>query len=78
MSDGYELVAKIQAKVYAVQSEHYGRPAAIELHPEDADILRRTFRPPHERQDTLLGIPVTITARAPRGGRVLPPTTQGG
>ena len=76
--DGYELANNIATKSAVVRSEHHGLPRSIELHPDDEAVLKATFRPSPERMKRLFDIPVKISPRAPRGGRVLPPTTQGG
>jgi len=76
--DGYELAEKIATKIAVVRSEHFELPRKIELHPDDEAMLRATFKPPHELMTQLFGIPVKISSRTPRGGRVLPPTPKEG
>lgn len=80
MPDGYELAERIRMKVDVFRSEHALNDVAVlrlELHPDDVAILKETFRPPHEAS-TIFGVPYEITSRAPRGGRIKPPTIQGG
>lgn len=81
MTDPYELAKRIESKVVVWREEHGKDPDAIELHPDDEELLRRAFKPADPRLLTqLFGIRIELSPRASRGGRIKQParTLEGG